>query len=884
MSIFRRRKFESEMEAELRFHLESYRDDLVRSGMDPREAERQARLAFGTVEATKDQCRQAWGLERLDELRADLRYALRGLRRNPGFAAVAVLSLALGTGVNTAIFGLTDAVLLRPLAVRDPAGLVFIQNAGAEGANGGPPYPCFELLRDQASAFQGLAAFSSSNLEVQIDDRRELARGEYVSGNFYDLLGIRPLAGRALRAADDRTPEQGGPDGPVAVISHNYWQRRFGGSREAIGHSFQMGESTVTIVGIMPSGLMSLEPGRPVDIAVPMMLSDAASLRNRGAWWLEVVGRLKPGVRLERARAQADALFQGFMGGLEISPEVRRLYFDRIQLAPAGGGTDALRTRFAAPLAALMLLSGLVLLAACVTVANLMLARATARAREFAIRLAIGAGRGRLIRQALAETLVLMGAGAALGTLLAVQGEAALARYFAAGNNPIVLDLSLDRRLLFFALAIAVATGVACGLVPALRAVRIAPGAGMQLSSRTVSGSRESARTGRALVVLQVGLSMVLLAGAGLFLRSLRQLQSVDPGFARQGVLTMDVAPEHADFGSVAWMTVQRRILDTVGGLPGVRSASWSSMTPLNGRDRGEVLEIPGYSPPTEEARRVHLAYLSPEYLATLGTPLLKGRNFTARDRPGSPAAALVNESAARFYFGQGDAIGRKIVFAHKPGKPAYEIVGVVRDSRHQGPRGEPWRFVYLPVLQAIDPVSRLTLSVRTAGNPQALAVAVVKSVQAARSTLLVSNISTIEKQVELSLMKERLVSTLSTAFAAVALVLSCIGLYGMLAYAVARRTAEMGIRMALGATAGQTMRLILREALILAGSGILLGIVPVAGIARLAHALLFGVTWSDPFAFAGAILILLVFAALAAAVPARRAGRLDPMTALRCD
>ncbi|HLK66361.1 MAG TPA: ABC transporter permease [Bryobacteraceae bacterium] len=883
MKIFRRHQFESEMETELGFHIQAYIEDLVRSGMDPAEAQRRARVEFGAVEATKDECRQAWGLQRLDDLRADLRYTFRALRQNPLFSSIAILSLAIGIGANTAIFGLVDAVMLRLLPVRDPGRLVFIQNVGSQGANGGPPYPCFELFRDMAHSFEEMAAFSRSNMEIGINGDREQVRGVYVSGNFYSMLAIKPLMGRALSAADDQTVGKGGPDGPVAVISRAFWRQRFGGNPAVLGTTIRLFDSTATIVGIMPSEVMSLEPGRPIDIAVPMMLSDPASLRDRGAWWLDVVARLKPGIQAERARAESDALFQGFMTKLTISPDIRRIAFDHIELAPAGAGMDSLRKTFSKPLTALLILAGLVLLAACVTVANLMLARATARQKEFAVRLAIGAGRGRLIRQTLTEALVLVGVGATLGTILALRGESALAAYFAEGNNQIILDLSMSGRVLLYTLAVSILTGVAFGLLPALRAARVDPAAGMQASSRSLSGSRSSLRLGRALVALQVGLSMVLLAGAGLFIHSLRQLESVDLGFTRQGILTMDVAPERALFGSQQWLTLQTEILNHIRRMPGVRSAAWSTMTPLNGRDRGEVLDVPGFSPRIETDRHVHLVAASPEYVTTLGIPLLLGRTFTERDGANAPKVAMINETTARFYFGDANPIGRKMVFATIQGTPTYEVVGVVKDSKHQSLRGKPWRFLFIPIQQAPDRINRLTLSVRCSNDAMASAAPAVKQILGTRSGLLITNISTIERQVQFSLMKERLVSTLSTAFGALALILACIGLYGVLAYGVTRRTGEIGIRMALGATRGEMVGMVLKEAIRLAAIGIVLGIPPVLALGRVSSALLYGVGAFDVPAFTIAVAVLLTFAVFAGIAPAFRAGRLDPASALRC-
>src|SRR5260370_20603638 len=401
MKIFRRKKFESDMDAELRFHVNTYNDVLIRSGLDRTEAERRARIAFGTIEATKDECRQAWGLQRMDEIRADLRLAFRALRNNPGFTAIAILSLALGIGANTAIIGLVDAVMLRLLPVRDPGRLVFVQTAGTAGRDG-PPYSCFELLRDQAKSFEAMAAFSASNMEIVIDGGREQARGVWVSGNFYEMLGVAPMIGRTLAASDDQTPGKGGPDGAVAVISRAYWQQRFGGDPAVVGRAVHMKfdfEHTVTIVGVMPSEIMSLEPGRPIDIAVPMMLSDPVKMRDRASLWLGIVARLKPAVRAEGARAESNALFQAYMADVRIPPEVHKLLFDHMELTPASKGLGGLRRQFSQPLTAMTILAGLVLLAACVNVANLMLAPATARQKERAVRLAIGAGRGRLIHQ-----------------------------------------------------------------------------------------------------------------------------------------------------------------------------------------------------------------------------------------------------------------------------------------------------------------------------------------------------------------------------------------------------------------------------------------------------------------------------------------------------
>ena len=886
MNFFRRRKrFESEMDSELRFHIDAYVEDLVRRGVSQSEAERCARVEFGAIEATKDECRQAWGWQRLDELRADLRLTLRNVRQNPGFAAIAILSLALGIGANTAIFGLVDAVMLRMLPVRDPGRLVFIQNVGTQGANGGPPYPCFELFRDKAASFESMAAFSHTNLELVIDGYREQVQGVYLSGNFYEMLGVKPLMGRALSSSDDQVIGKGGADGPVAVISRAYWSRRFGGDARVLGRAIRMFDQTVTIVGIMPSDVMSLEPGRPIDIAVPMMLSDAASLRDKGAWWLDVVARPKPGVTAEHARAETNALFQSFMSARTMSADIRKLAFDHIELTAAGKGMDGLRTRFSKPLTALMVLAGLVLLTACANVANLFLARATARQREFAVRLAIGAGRARLVRQTLTEGFVFVGAGAAIGIALAYEGEAALASFFADGNRQIVLDLSLNYRILFFTLGVSVVTGLLFGLLPALRAARVNPALGFGNTSRSATGNRASLRLGRVLVIAQVALSTVLLAGAGLFIHSLKQLESVDAGFARNGILTMEVTPEQALIGKPQWMALQAEILEQVRQVPGVRLASWASMSPLDGHDRGLAIEVPGFAPRVETDKHVHLISMSPEYFESFGATMRLGRTFTERDDGTAPRVAVLNENAARFYFGNLNPVGKKVAFPNWGGVDrVFEIAGVIKDMKHRDLREAPLRFVYVPIAQSYDRINRLSLAVVSTGDPIALAAPVRKSIRKIRGSLLITNITTMEKQIERSLIRERLVSTLSTAFGVLALLLACIGLYGVLAYAVTRRTNEIGIRMALGATSNHVVLSVLREALMLAICGVGLGVPAALALASLMKTLLYGVNSFDPPAIVFAVLLLMACAGIAGFVPARRAGRLDPMSALRCD
>ena len=640
------------MDAELRMHIATYVEDLVRSGVGQEEATRRAHIEFGSLEASKDQCRQAWGLEPLDELRANLRLAFRNIRHSPGFAAIAVLSLALGIGANTAIFGVFDAVMLRLLPVRDPSQLAFIQMVGTAGRDG-PPYPFFEWIRDRATSFEAVSAFSPSGMELTIDRGRELARGVWVSGSFYEMLGVLPLIGRGLSSSDDRIVGKGGSDGAVAVISRAYWQERFGGDPAVIGRNIYLFDHSVTIVGVMPTEIMTLEPGRPVDIAAPMALSSPEKMRDRTSLWLMVAARLKPSIPLVQARAETETLFRAYMADVQIAPEVRARLFDHMDLAPAAKGLSGLRRQFSKALTALMILAGLVLLAACVNMTNLMLARAVARQRDFAVRLAIGASRGRLVRQNLTEALVLVGAGAALGIAFAHIGGRALAAFFAEGNNAIVLDLSLNLRVLLFTLVVAVLSAMAVGIAPAIRAARLDPAAGLHGSSRSIAGNRASIALGRALVIAQVTLSMVLLAGAALFIQSLRRLESVDLGFVREGLLTMEVAPERRLHGSSEWLGMQADILNRVRRIPGVRSAGWATMNPISGRDRGAVIEVPGFMPQTDADKEIHLAAVSPEYFGALGVPMLLGRGFTDGDHASRPKGSDSERNRRPFLYRQ---------------------------------------------------------------------------------------------------------------------------------------------------------------------------------------------------------------------------------------
>jgi predicted permease len=881
-NFLRRRTLQQDAAAEIESHLEERAAELMEGGMSERDARAQARREFGNVALLAEDSRSVWSWTWLEILLQDIRYAARTLRRTPGFTAVAILSLALGIGANTAIFSVFEAVSLRLLPVRDPKQLVFVWMAGKAGRDG-PPYPLFELIRDQARSFEQVAAFSPSGMEVMTADSRELARGVWVSGNLYETLGVRPLLGRRLTASDDRMPGQEGADSGAVVISQAYWQQRFGGDSAIIGRAFYLFDHPVTVVGVMPNDAIAPDPGRPVDIAAPMMLSSPARMRDRTATWLFVIARLARGTAAKQARAEAEALFQAYMAGVQMPPETRQRIFTRMEISHAAKGLDHLHRQFSKPLAALMILAALVLLASCVNVLSLMLARAMARQRDFAVRLAIGAGRGRLIRQSVTEALVVVSAAALLGIVLAHFGAASLTAFFAGGNTPIMVDVSLNSRVLLFSLALGALTALAVGIGPALRSARMDPASGLHGSSRSVAGNRASAALGRGMVMAQVALSMVLLAGAGLFIRSLRGLEKVDLGFIREAMLTMEVAPERRLNGSSEWLTLQAEVLERVRRIPGIRAAGWATMNPISGRDRGAVVAVPGFTPQLESDKDIHLAAVSPEYFETLGVRLLLGRGFGSGDHARSPKVAIVNETAARFYFGHSNPIGRKVRFVNYPGRDLlYEVVGVTRDIIHDEIREPASRFIYVPILQSLDRINRLALVVRCSGDAMAFAEPVRRHIQSARSTLLITNVSTIENQIARSLLRERVVASISIVFGAMALALAGIGLYGLLAYTVTRRTNEIGIRMALGATTSGVVRMILREGFVLTAAGIAAAVPLVLLVGRVSKTLLYGIAPLDLPALGSAAFVLFVLSAIATAAPARRASSLDPSAALR--
>jgi predicted permease len=876
---------EQELTEEMQAYLELLIETKIREGLNPAEARRAALIETGGVEQVKEQVREVRIGHFLETIWQDLRYGMKMLLKHKSFTAVAVLSLALGIGANTAIFSLMDTVLLKMLPVEKPEQLYFVHNIGPRRPNGGaPPYPCFERFRDQNQYFAELAAFVKRDMMIiNIDGQREEITGQFVSGNYYSLLGVKPLLGRALSPVDDSIPEKGGPDGYVAVISHNYWVRRFGRDPAIIGKVVHMGNDSVTIIGVTPPEFYGLIPGTEIDISLPVMFQGARLLADKTTWWFHAVGRLKPDVSVEQAQSELNLIFQSFMDETSMSEEMRREVFARIELAPASKGLNTLRQQFSRPLQTLMVIVALVLLIACANIANLLLVRAAGRRKEFAVRLALGASRMRLVRQMLTESLLLVSLGGMLGLVFARWGGAFLISFFDTNRNRIFVNQVLDYRVLLFTAAVALVTGLVFGLAPALQSTRIDPMPALKDSASTSARSRS--RFGKLLVIAQVSLSLILLVGAGLFLQTLRNLKNLDAGFRRDGVVLMRVNPS-AVYRGTQLSNLWKEILARVEKLPGVRSPSLSSLSPLDGNDRSVRVEVAGFTPTGELDKEIRLNQVSPGFLQTFGIDLMQGRAFTEGDNENTAKVALLNESAVRFYFGDRDPVGAQLTFKRGAKAEAipYQVIGVVRDSRYQSLRDPDTPMVYLPMLQSLDQMGRLLLAVRADGQPADIINEVQKELRAVGSDILLTNITTLNEQVNQSLLQERLVATLSLFFGVLALLLASIGLYGVMSYNVARRTHEMGIRLALGAQRGNVVRMVMREILLVVIIGITIGLGAALATTRFISSLLFSLTPNDPLTIVAAAFLMLLVAVVAGYLPARRASRVDPMVSLRHD
>jgi len=826
----------------------------------------------------------------------DLRYAFRTLRKSPLFVSVAVLSLALGIGANTAIFTLINQLILQYLPVRHPEELVLLTARGHHyGSNSGSnalSYPMYQDFRDKNQVFQGMFCRHGEVMSASFEGRTELVSAEMVSGNYFPVLGVGAALGRVFNASDDLM--QGGH--PLAVLSFGYWKTRFGGDRGVIGKKIVVNGYPLTIVGVSEQGFNGVEPGNSPQIRIPITMQDSMppgqtflQLSNRRRRFIQVFGRLKPGMTIERAKAGLQPLFHQILemevqqeAFAKASPYSKQEFLKMwMDVLPGSKGRSQLREQFSKPLLALMAIVGLVLLIACSNLANLLIARASSRQKEIAVRLALGASRWRLIRQLLAESVLLSLAGGAAGLMLAVWMDRALIRFQPADVWGITLSSTPDAAVLLFTLLVSLVTGILFGLVPGLQATRPELATTLKDEAGSVAGGT-SAGLRKSLVVAQVALSLLLLVGAGLFLQSLNNLKELHPGFETRNLVTVAVEPTLNGYKPELGRQYYRRLLERLEALPGVKSVALAVIPLLADNEWDNWVTIEGFTPKQGEIPDPHMQFCSPRFLETLNIPILLGRDFTIKDGQGAPKVGIVNEKFARRYFAGVSPIGRHVGFGGDPGTKAdIEIVGVVGDTKYENMRDEiPYEF-YVPWMQQ-NFVLGMTAYVRTEGAPVSFFGTLRRAVRDVDASVPTYEMRTLDKQVDNSLVTERLLATLSSAFGILATLLAAIGLYGVMAFMVARRTREIGIRMALGATGGSVVWLVMREVLLLAAAGLGIGVASALGLTRLVEAQLFGVKPTDSATLILAAVGIAGVAMLAGYLPARRATAIDPMQALR--
>ena len=820
----------------------------------------------------------------------DLRYGLRMLGKNPGFTAVAVLTLALGIGANTAIFSMLNAVMLRFLPVEKPEELVQVQMRTPRG--GSNPRSTFtntlwEQLRAQQNVFSAAFAWGYARFDLAQGGAVQNADGLWVSGDFFKTLGVRPAVGRLFTVADD---QRGCPG--VAVLSYSFWQEHFGGAASALGNTILIDNHSFPIAGVTAPGFYGVDVGGKFDIALPICataLFDAKQERldQRSWWWLNVIGRVKPKLSPEQVNDRLQVLSPRILAESVPQNWDAQMQNDFLKwvfvTAPAATGTSSLRERFQQPLYILMGLVGVVLLIACANIASLMLARAATRSREIAVRRALGASRVRLIRQFLTECVLLSTAGALLGILFAQWGNALLVLFISTAGNKVFLDFSLDARVLGFTAAIAVLTALFFGFLPAFRVTRVSLTAAMKGSHAVEVERRGRFRFGRWIVASQVALSLVLLIAAGLFLRSFVKLVVLDIGFDRNNVLLVNMNVKAAGMTAEQQLATEDELESRLRVLPGVVSVGRSSITPISGNEWNTFLHADSPTAPTGDASLAYFNAISPGYFETLRTPLLAGRDFNEQDRKGSPLVAIINQTSARKFYANLDPLGRYFQVDEAPGKPGppIQIVGVVKDSKYTSLREDTFPTAFLPIKQDSNLPVGGNFALRTTVRPSALARSVQDTLAGVNKAISLE-FHTLAEQVNDSLVQERLLALLSGFFGALALLLAMIGLYGTLSYLVTQRHAEFGIRVALGATPGSILRLVLRDVVKILVVSVAAGVCISLLCVHVLQKLLFALTARDPVTIGVAVGLLSAVAFLAGYIPARRATRVDPLVALR--
>jgi macrolide transport system ATP-binding/permease protein len=896
---FHRRQFEAELNEEMQHHL-------ALSG---------APQQFGNVTLLKEDSRAMWAWTFWEQLAQDLRYALRTMAGNRAFTALAVLSLALGIGANTAIYSFMDSILLRSLPVKDPESLVVLNWHSKQVAKWGSfvmhsingstyddpksgttsgifPYPAFELFQTQDSVFSSVFAYHpAGELNVIFKGQADITNGEYVSGDYFRGLGVPPAAGRLIIPDDDRA---GAP--PVAVISFTFSQRRFGGAANAAGQSILINNLPFVVAGVTPPGFFGVDPAANPEVYVPMHAnlspntaanasSQPAEFLDRNFYGTEMMGRLRPGVSAVQAQAVLAPMFQKWVESTAENDR-ERANLPLLTVQPGAGGLDNLRRRFSKPLYVLMTLVALILAIACANVANLLLARAASRRREIALRLSVGAGRRRVVKQLLTESVLLASLGGALGILFAIWGIRFLTLLLANGSGSFTLHAELNWHVLTVAVALSFATGILFGLAPALQSTRVDVISAMkETRAGELVGGHSFWRFGvsHMLVIGQIAVSLLMLVAAGLFVRTLTNLQSIELGFSRENLLLFELNARKAGHKDPEIATFYGDLLKRFSAIPGVRDVSLSNQSLIKA---GYGLSIEIHGKPANGDNR--MLVVGPGFFRTMQIPLVAGRDIDERDRLGSQRVAVVSEYFAKLNFGDENPLGQHVVFRARPDRPTelrerdMEIVGVCKNLRYGGLKDKARPVMYIPYNQGYPQPQKMVYELRTAGNPLQYANTVREIVHQADALVPIANVKTQAAEIDQTINQEIVFAELCSGFAILALVIACVGLYGTVSYNVARRTGEIGIRMALGARRANVVRMILKQVLILAAIGLAIGVPVAFGTSKLVASFLYEMKPNDPRALVAAVVILLGAAVIAGYAPARRASRIDPMVALR--
>ncbi len=905
-NITRREHVEYEMDAELRVHIEQRADDWMRDpdskGMTREEALRRARLEFGGMDKAKEECREARGASWIENVLQDIRFGIRTMKRSPGFTAVAILSLGLGIGANTAIFTLINDIVLKSLPVRSPQKLVaFGKEFGGgvqEGIAGSMDmftYDFYKQIQSHDEAFEDVTGYASfqPNVSVRVNEKAPvtIAVGHLVSGNFFSVLGADALMGRPLEMTDDN----GASSRPVTVISYRYWQEALDGDKNVIGKAINVNGTSLTIVGVMRPNFYGIElDENPSDMWIPIGLQPVVMRQPTfigpgGPYWMHLMGRSKPGVSMAQAQTWVSLKMREYMldrEGATIAPERKAaIESSYVSLRSGASGISNLRFFYEEPLRILMGIVVLVLLIACGNLANFLLAKTASREQEISTRLALGASRWRVVRQVLTESMLLSLAGGLLGVALAYWGTSTMIYFVAADASHMPFDASPDVRVLLFSLAVSVAAGLLFGVGPAMSVSQMALAKGMKSSSRNVagSGSKFGQRLPKILVAAQVATSLVLLVGAGLFLRTLRNLETQNYGFNRTNLLVVNFDPQIAGYKSEQLDGFYQQVTDRIGALPGVRAVALSGVAVISQGNWKCPVWPKGVEPKPNDDSLTTLDRVSADYFNAVQIPIDQGRALGREDVTGRQQAIVINQTLAKHLFPGGDALGKSITIGDDEVPGEWQIVGIARDAKYSDPRETPQRMVYLPVAQMLGN-SRFTfwMQVRTEGDPSHTAGAVRATLAEIDPNLPVMSIRTIGDHLNIFTSEESLISELSAFFAALALLLVCIGLYGVMTYSVVRRTNEIGIRMALGAQADGVLWMGLRESVVVLAIGVAVGVPLTLAASRLIQSRMFGLNATDPVTIVAAVAAVCVVTLVCAYLPARRATKVDPMVALR--